>query len=147
MKVINALIESCLGILIYVILTSVFYYLKLNLFSLEINLNQFIFYNIISSIYLRLFYILFNFKLLLLFLSFYVLQNIALQNIKYNLLIKIVLFLVVFYALTLAFDSNFNANSKSLNQFLFDCISIIITLILVSKILIYLQSKYRDWNL
>ena len=147
MKVIIALLESFLGILLYAILTSLFYSLKIDFFSFGINSNQFTFYEIFSLTFLTFFYILFNFKLLLLFLLFYLLQNVVLQNRTYKLQIKIIVFLLVFFILTLIFDSNFSSNNQTINRFLQSCISIFITIILVSKISEYVQSKLKDWNL
>ncbi len=132
-NIIFIIFKVIIGFILYSFFYSFFYSISLDVINFDINLNIFSFSDLFSMMFLLIFYNLIGFRILLLIISFYLIDEINFLN-KNKPISYILFFLVTFTIGTIIFDSNFNSTTKSLNVFLYTCLSIIISSIIIYKI-------------
>jgi hypothetical protein len=136
--------KAFIGLVIYSFFCSLFYSVRLDLINFNINFTEFSFSEIFSMIFL-IFFFNFGYGILLLIISFYLIDSVNFLN-KYKSISYILFFLIIFITGTFIFDSNFNSTTKSLNVFLHSCLSIFISSIIIYKLEVKFFKKSTAYN-
>lgn len=105
----------------YSILYSLFSAFRVDFIDLKF--CKFEFTEFLSISFLMIIYLTFSFYILLIFFTTYLIEHFKIHY-KINILFLILIFLGMFYMLTLIFDSNFKDTNGSLNGFIYSCLSI-----------------------
>lgn len=136
------LLKVFTGIITYSLIHSLFYYIKLDIINFSLNFSEFSLKNLISMMFLILFFNVFGYKFILFLISFILIEKIYI--LKNNKPVSYVLFFLISFIIgTIIFDSNFYINSKSINNFILSCISICFSAIIVHKFEMFINNKIK----
>jgi len=128
MKIHIIFLKTILAIFIYSLFYSFLSSFKVDFIGLKV--NEFKFGEFLSISFLMIIYFVFSFYIFLIFLITYLIEYFGILD-RINIVFLILMFLVMFYILTLVFDSNFKDTNASLNRFIYSCLSITLVVYLL----------------
>jgi|GEM_PF-3862603 len=134
-------LKTIIGFITYSFFFSLFYSVRLDIINLNLNFSKFLFTDFLSWMFLLVFYTLLGYKIILLFSSFYLIEKVGFLS-KNKPISYMLFFLLVFFFGSLIFDSNFYVSTRNLNEFLYSCLSICISSIIVYR----LEKLFIKWQ-
>lgn len=121
MKIHVVFLKTILAIFVYSILYSLMSSFRIDFIDFKI--HKFKLGEFLSISFLMIIYLIFSFYVFLILLITYLIEYFRILD-RINIVFLILMFLAIFYILTLVFDSNFKDTNASLNRFIYSCLSI-----------------------